>query len=261
MARTYRILHRPWRAKAPLYWGMIPELAGIIPCLVLFALQQPDAWRTLFWRIGYENQLNSNPSMILYAYANFRPLPTIPFVWTQTLTTFNVAISIVSLFVLLGKMIATIMKVYYPIFGTIVGVTLTALYTVSVYGQAGPDYADDRYPSPVAWYIRRSCDIARPYGAYKNCQMSKGAFAATVFLLAVYLFQTCFAIWAMLPNKELDMMDPDDDDDDKYYYSGNPKEPKDKAVELQTSPPHQQVPFTPRTQAFHALERKLPFRS
>lgn len=83
MARTYRILHRPWRAKAPLYWGMVPELACIVPLLVLFALQSPDAWRTLFWRIGFENKLNSNPNMIIYAYANHQPLPPIPLVWSQ----------------------------------------------------------------------------------------------------------------------------------------------------------------------------------
>ena len=63
---------------------MVPELAGIVPLLVLFALQSPDVWRTLFWRIGFENKLNSNPNMILYAYANHRPLPDIPFVWSQT---------------------------------------------------------------------------------------------------------------------------------------------------------------------------------
>jgi hypothetical protein len=57
----------------------------------------------------------------------------------------------------------------------------------------------------------------------------------------------------MLPNKELDMMDDSDDEDD---YHG----PKDKgvAVEMQPTPP--QVPFTPRTQAFHTLDRKLPLR-
>ena len=84
MAITYRILHRPWRAKKPLYLGMIPELAGIVPLLVLFGLAQPDAYRSLFWRIGFEHKLNSNPNMILYAYANHQPLPKIAFVWTQT---------------------------------------------------------------------------------------------------------------------------------------------------------------------------------
>ena len=84
MARTYRFIRRPWRAKWPLYWGMVPELAAIIPLLVLFGLQAPDAFRSFFWRIGYENKLNSNPSMILYAYANHEPLPTVPFVWSKT---------------------------------------------------------------------------------------------------------------------------------------------------------------------------------
>lgn len=83
MARTYRILHRPWRVRRPLYFVMIPELAGVITLLVLFGVQQPDAFRTLFWRIGYENKLNSNPNMILYAYANYQKIPTVPFVWSR----------------------------------------------------------------------------------------------------------------------------------------------------------------------------------
>lgn len=67
----------------------------------------------------------------------------------------------------------------------------------------------------------------------------------------------------MLPNKELENMADDSDDDDVndvngYYGSAA----KGKAVEMQpTPPPAQQVPFTPRTQAFHALERKLPLRT
>ena len=99
------------------------------------------------------------------------------------LTSFNVAISIVALFMLLAKMIATIMEVFYPIFGTFVSLSLTALFAVSVYGQAGPDYADSRYPSPVAWYIRYGCDIAAPYGAAGSCRMAKGAFGVTVYMM------------------------------------------------------------------------------
>lgn len=67
-----------------MYWGMLPELLLTIAVLVLFGLQQPDVWRSRFWRIGHELKQNSSPNVILYAYANHRPLPTIPFVWTQT---------------------------------------------------------------------------------------------------------------------------------------------------------------------------------
>jgi len=83
MARTYKILHRRWRVKRPLYWAMLPELALTIAVLVLFGIQQPDLFRSLFWRIGYELRMNSNPNIILYAYANHQPLPKIPFVWSR----------------------------------------------------------------------------------------------------------------------------------------------------------------------------------
>ncbi|KAJ4290739.1 hypothetical protein N0V88_006488 [Collariella sp. IMI 366227] len=176
MVRTYRILRRPWRAKRPLYWGMVPELAGIIPALVLFALH--------------------------------------------------------------------------------------ALYATSVAGQAGPDHADSRYPSSVPWYISGSCDLAKPYGAVKSCMIAKGSFAVTVYLLSIYAIQTGFAIWAMLPNKELDMYDSDDDDEEYARAIRNRKKAagKEMGMELQPTPPHQQTPFTPRTQAFHTLDRKLPLR-
>lgn len=99
------------------------------------------------------------------------------------LTDYNVAISVVSLFILLVKMIMIIMKFFYPILGLIVSLGLTVVYTVSVYGQAGPDYADPEHPSPVPWYIAKSCSVARPFNAEKNCQIAKGAFAATIYML------------------------------------------------------------------------------
>lgn len=260
----YRLMRRPWRAKAPLYWVMPLELAGIIPLLILFALAQPDAWRTQFWKIGHAYKLNSSPSLILYAYANFRPLPTIPFVWSSTLTYFNVAISIVALFVLLAKMIATIMKIYYPIFGLLVSTALASVFAVSVYGQAGPDYLDPRYPSPVPWYIRKSCDLAIPFNAVKSCHMAKGTFAVTVYLLAVFVFQVGFALWAMWPNKMLDLMDDSDDDEHLNSNHSPGGHGKDKGVESVEMTPvsafQGQMPFTPRTHAFHTLDRKLPLR-
>ncbi len=101
------------------------------------------------------------------------------------LTNFNVAVAVLSLFILLAKMIGIIMHVFYPILGTVASLTLVVMYTVSAYGQAGPDYADPRYPSPVAWYIRMGCDIAVPYGQLKNCQMAKATFALTICNLYV----------------------------------------------------------------------------
>jgi hypothetical protein len=80
-------------------------------------------------------------------------------------------------------MILIIMKLWFPILGLCVSFAMTALYTTSVYGQAGPDYADARYPSPVAWYISKSCDYAKPYGVANQCELAKGTFAVTVYML------------------------------------------------------------------------------
>jgi hypothetical protein len=150
-------------------------------------------------------------------------------------------------------MIGFIMRVWYPIVGLFFSTAMTALYATSMYGQAGPDYADPRYPSPVAWYIRYSCSIARKYGAEKQCMLAKGTFAVTTYMLFLMVANLGLAIWAMLPNKELDVAWDDDDDDTP------PRE--DKEWEMQPRTPMMSTPFTPRTQAFHTLDRKLPLRT
>lgn len=72
---------------------------------------------------------------------------------------------------------------WYPAASVFVSTALTALYAVSVYGQVGPDYADSRYPAPAAWYFRRGCDLAKPYGAYKNCQIAQSSLGITLYML------------------------------------------------------------------------------
>lgn len=195
----------------------------------------------------------SGPKRTLPPHPTQTPSPlTAP----RSLTNFNVAISIVSLFTLLGKMITTIMKVYYPLLGLVLSLTLTALYAVSVYGQLGPDHLDPRYPSSIPWFIKNSCDIAKPYGraAVGNCMMAKGTLAATVFMLALYAANVGLAVWAMCPNPELDI--PDEDEEEEWG--------RGKGVEMEMQPQPlaspRGVPFTPRTQAFHTLDRKLPLR-
>jgi hypothetical protein len=72
----------------------------------------------------------------------------------------------------------------------------------------------------------------------------------------VYLGNLVLSIWAMIPNENDRLPDSDDEE-----------EPTDKLPtrnwEMQSiaSPGlPQNTPFTPRTQAFHTLERKLPLR-
>jgi hypothetical protein len=280
---AYHILHRRWPKTRPIWFSMAFELLGLIPILVLFGIAQPDLYRTKLWQVGYDNKFNSNPLMILYAYANHRPLPTVPLVWSQLyapptlgssslsnspanhaarLTNFNVAISVVTLFILLVKMVMYIMHVWYPLVGLLANISMVAIWTVSVYGQMGPDYADPRYQSSIAWYISKSCSYAEPYGLAKSCMLAKGTFAVSVYMLFLYLVNLGLAIWAMWPREGADYQEDDEEDE---YNAGAAR--KEKELEMQNmripmtpgrNPPF--TPYTPRTMAFQTLDRKLPLR-
>ncbi|PNY28382.1 Uncharacterized protein TCAP_01696 [Tolypocladium capitatum] len=259
--RSYRFIPRAWtRLGSKAVGWLIPvELAVLVPLLVLFGISQPDLYRSDMWQIGFDNKLNSNPNMVLYAYANYRPLPNVPLIWTATLTNFNVAISIISLFFLLAKLITFIMKMYYPVVAIFVNVVLIALYSVSVYGQVGPDYADPRYPAPAAWYFRQGCGLAQKYGKYQPCQIAQASLAITLLMLVVYLVNLGFAIYATWPNQENDLAE----ERDEKLTTSEPKERSMSIWEMHSmkSPVSPNaMPFTPRTQAFHTLDRQLPLR-
>ncbi|KAH7320172.1 hypothetical protein B0I35DRAFT_408876 [Stachybotrys elegans] len=251
---SYHWVHRRWprvSRKATL-WLMPIELIGLIPLLVIFGIAQPDLYRTRMWQIGWDHRLNSNPAVILFAYANHTPQPNIPLIWSRTLTDFNVAISIVSLFFLLSKLIAFIMKVWWPVAATSINVALVVLYAVSVYGQVGRDHLDPRYPANAAWYFRYGCDFARPYGSYSSCRIAQSSLGVTLYMLVVYLLNLGFAAYAMKPNKDNDLMTDEDDDD--YVPPGK------ETSNLEMQGMAGAMPFTPRTQAFHTLNRDLPLR-
>ena len=98
------------------------------------------------------------------------------------LTSFNVAISVLSTFILLVKAVMFVLHIWYPILGTVVNAVITALWIVSIYGQAGPDHSDSKHPSNVPWYITKSCSYAKPSGNEHYCLMAKGTFAVTVVM-------------------------------------------------------------------------------
>lgn len=154
-----------------------------------------------------------------------------------------------------------VMHCWYPIMSVIVNVIIVALWAVSVYGQAGPDKSDPKHPSSVPWYITKSCDYARPSGNYNYCQQAKGAFAVTVFMLFLFVFNLILGIWSAIPTasqKASRKMDVDDLQDDSPT-----SESSDRRWEMSTvprTPNAAKQPFTPRTLAFNTLDRKLPLR-
>jgi len=256
-------LSKQWKSPRAIVALMIIEFIGTVPALVLFAVADPDAFRTELWQIGYDNGFNSNPNQILYAYANYRPLPQTPLVWSQLLTDFNIAISVLSMFILLVKLVMFVMHIWWPILGIFVNTALVALWAVSVYGQAGPDYSDPQYPSSVAWYIAKSCSFADATGNTHNCQLAKGTFAVTVVMMVVFLLNLILGIWSVIPTKEQREanktgIDELNKDSPSSEHSGEKSWETTSVSSTESTMKH---PFTPRTLAFNTLERKLPLRA
>jgi hypothetical protein len=84
---------------------------------------------------------------------------------------------------MLVKVVMFVLHIWYPLLATVTNAIITALWVVSIYGQAGPDHSDPKHPSNVAWYISKSCSYAKPSGNYHYCQMAKGTFAVTVVMM------------------------------------------------------------------------------
>ena len=117
------------------------------------------------------------------------------------LQNFNIGISVLSMFIQLCKVVMFIMHIWYPLLSTVINGLLTVCWIVSIYGQAGPDHTDPDHPSNVAWYIAKSCSYAAPSGNEHYCQMAKGTFAVTVFMMYVIFYPILLTMNTNLTNK------------------------------------------------------------
>lgn len=58
------------------------EFLLTVGALTLFGIADPNTYRTKLWQNGADQGFNSDPSIVLYSYANYRPIDT-PIVWSQ----------------------------------------------------------------------------------------------------------------------------------------------------------------------------------
>jgi len=261
----FRIPHfrRKWKLPNVLIILMVIELAGTVAALALFGIADPDLFRTRLWTVGGNNGFNSSPTEILYAYANHRPIPKIPFVWSSTLTSFNVAISVLCTFILLVKAVMFTLHCWYPILGTVTNAIITVLWIVSMVGQMGPDHSDPQHPSNIAWYISKSCSYADATGDHHYCMMAKGTFAATVLMMIIFLLNLILGIYSLMPTKGERTVSRIQVDDMQMKSSPvSPDGRSDKEWEMRSIPRTiPKTPYTPRTLAFNTLDRQLPLRA
>lgn len=71
-----------WRGSKILPYLMVLELPLTVAGLALFGIADPDTYRTILWQEGSNHGWNSDPSELLYAYANYRPIQA-PAPWNQ----------------------------------------------------------------------------------------------------------------------------------------------------------------------------------
>jgi len=260
------LIGRKWRFPKVLVWLFLVELAGIVTSLALFGIAAPDLYRTVLWSDGFNNGFNSSPAQILYAYANYRPIPKTPLVWSHFLTSFNVVIAVFSMFVLLVKVVLNVMKIFHPLLSISIHVILCSIWAVSVYGQAGPYKSDSKHPSAVAWYVSKSCSVTFNKANVHYCELAKGTFAVSCVMLALYILHLPLAIYSLVPTAEAkarkarkssieshDKQSPDSEltVDQRWELDPPPKTPATPGT----------VPITPRTRAFNTLSGALPLRS
>lgn len=176
-------LSRRWHAIRTVWILFALEFANTIPCLVLFAIAQPNTYRTKLRQDGFNNGFNSSPNDPIFAMVN-QVSYTNPVVWSQHITDYNVVISVLSMFLMLVKAIMWLMHIFYPIMGVVVHGALVGLWGYSLWAQASPDHSNPEYSSLHApWYIQKSCSVVHDPANEHYCNQAKGALAVTVVML------------------------------------------------------------------------------
>ncbi|KAI5305193.1 hypothetical protein KEM55_009106 [Ascosphaera atra] len=184
---------------------LVVEFCFTVAALTLFGIAHPDTYRNKLWQDGSENGLNSSPKKGEYANANYEPYHT-PHPWSQFITSYDLVISVLSLFFLLCKAPMFLMNVFYPPLSITTHVVLLVLYGVSAAFQAGPDTSDPKHPQRGApWYIAKSCGVAKHPSNIGYCRQAKAAFACTIILIhpsAIFAVHLFYAIYSSFPTQE-----------------------------------------------------------
>ncbi|KAG9532535.1 hypothetical protein KCU73_g1494, partial [Aureobasidium melanogenum] len=195
------LIARKWRSRKTVLYLFAAEFPFTVAALALFAIAQPNTYRTRLWADGYSNGFNSSPTEILYSYANHRPISP-PLVWSQFITDYNVVISVLSMFIMLVKPVLFFMRALIPILSALVHILLVVLYAYSAYGQAAPDMTDKNHPqSGAPWYITKSCNVASDSKNIGYCKQAKASFAVTLCLLILFAMTLAVSLHSCVPTK------------------------------------------------------------
>lgn len=268
MARFF--IPRAWRLPRIVYFLMIFELPFTVANLALFGIASPNLYRTTLWRIGGEKGFNSQPSFVLYAYANYRPV-TIPVIWSSFNTQYHLVIGVVCMFFYLVKATMWLLHVFYPIFSLILHLALLVLWAYGIHMQTAPDTLDPKHQNKgMPWYLTKSCSIVDDKRIQGYCMQAKSAFAVSIIMLTIYAGFLVLTVYSLIPTKEAreaHAIKQAEKKAEKEKWANSPTDNEMTAEEqwqhmweLQQLPRTpgpiggMRSPMTPRTQTFSQLE-------
>ncbi|KZF25056.1 hypothetical protein L228DRAFT_60888 [Xylona heveae TC161] len=275
-------ISKKWRLPKVMLGFLAGEFPLTVAAMAMFSIASPNLYRTALWLDGAQNGFNSNPNELLYAAANYRHM-TAPLPWRDFTTSYNVVISVLTMFILLAKCTLYLVHWFPPILSAVIHAPLAALWAVSIHNQAASDMSDPKHPQPGApWYLTKSCTVAFYPNNVKYCRQAKGCFALTCLYMAYMLAHTIFGIYSMIPSQQQRLnrqasIDSDlEDEDYQKQHSPNSMSSQTKifgksadGMEGQTRFELREVPLaaknnpmTPRTLAFNTLggSGDLPLR-
>lgn len=98
------------------------------------------------------------------------------------MTTYNMVISVMSMFILLVKSAMFVLHVFIPIISIFAHALLVAVYSVSIYNQSRPDNSDPTLRSgSLPWYLNKGCSYAEP-GNTGYCLQARASFAVVIVM-------------------------------------------------------------------------------
>ncbi|KAF2820072.1 hypothetical protein CC86DRAFT_125162 [Ophiobolus disseminans] len=190
---------RTWRLRSIVWFLVIFELPFTVANLALFGIASPNLYRTILWRIGGEKGFNSEPSFVLYAYANYKPVK-IPPVWSGFNTQYHLVIGVLCMFFWLIKSTMWLLKVFLPIFSLILHTALLCLWAYGLHIQTSGDTIDPAHQNKGApWYITKSCNIVDDKTERAYCMQAKASFAVSIVMLTIYACFLILTIYSLVP--------------------------------------------------------------
>lgn len=113
-------------------------------------------------------------------------------------TSFNLVITVLSLFFFLTKTPMFVMDVFYPPLSVLVHGICVLLYSIAASFQAASDTSDPKHPqNGPPWYITKNCNVASLHTNVNYCKQAKATFALTIVLM----FVTSLSLYHTIPYK------------------------------------------------------------